>query len=239
MVPPDGQSGLTGDVMALVNNTMFRAASSGTGTFAVSFAITGYMTPAQAGATSGAVYSYKAQSDDGTEWEVGYGTYTSSGTTLSRTVLKSSNSDSAVNFTAAPKVALVAAIRDLVGSMKDWTPGLTFGGGSTDIAYSTQTGKYWELGPNLVNVIGHIILSNKGSSTGAALITGLPHTAVKGMISFGYYSLTGLTVGGIVAYMASASTITIRQNGTTSSGAVSNSNFSNTSELIFSGAYYR
>ena len=44
----------------------------------------------------------------GTEWEVGIGTYASSGTTLARTVvLSSSNSGSAVNFSAGTKDVFV------------------------------------------------------------------------------------------------------------------------------------
>lgn len=44
----------------------------------------------------------------GTEWEVGIGTYTSSGTTLSRdTVLESSNSGSLVNFSTGTKEVFV------------------------------------------------------------------------------------------------------------------------------------
>lgn len=99
--------------MPFVNRCWFRAASSGSGTFTVSSAITGYLTPAQADAVNGALYSYVAESNDLTEWEVGYGIYTASGTTLSRLVLKSSNSNSAVSFTAAPKVALTALAADV------------------------------------------------------------------------------------------------------------------------------
>lgn len=91
---------------SFVNACVFTAASGGTGSFVVSAAVTGWQTPAQAGAVDGASYRYRAYSSDLSEWEIGTGTYTASGTTLTRTVTASSNAGSAVNFTAAPSVAL-------------------------------------------------------------------------------------------------------------------------------------
>lgn len=104
----------------LINRVYFRVTSTGTGTFTVSTAITGYMTPAQADAKDKLWYSYSAESDDLTQWEIGVGQYTASGTTLTRTtVLKSSSSNSAVNFTIAPKVAITALASDIrpIGQM--------------------------------------------------------------------------------------------------------------------------
>lgn len=98
----------------LVNRVYFRVTANGTGTFTVSTAITGYMTPAQGDAKDKLWYSYSAESDNLSEWEVGVGQYTTSGTTLTRTtVLKSSNGNATVNFTAAPKVALTVLAADL------------------------------------------------------------------------------------------------------------------------------
>jgi hypothetical protein len=101
--------------MSLVNGCWFRASAGGTGTFTVSSAITGYMTPATAGAVDAFTYSYRASSDDGTQWEIGIGTYTAAGPTLSRGIIKkSSNSNNAVNFSVAPKVALTYLVEDIV-----------------------------------------------------------------------------------------------------------------------------
>lgn len=119
--------------MALVNRCWFRASSGGTGAFTVSSAITGFLTPANAGAANGSYYSYAAESDDLTQWEVGVGLYTSSGTTLSRIVLKSSNANAAVNFSAAPKVALMALADDLSPApQKGYLYGLTLSNNATD-----------------------------------------------------------------------------------------------------------
>ena len=62
-----------------------------------------------------------------------------------------------------------------VQSSSTWTPVLTFGGGSTGITYTTQSATYSVIGNVcFLNVL--ITLSNKGSSTGTAAITGLGFT---------------------------------------------------------------
>ena len=59
-----------------------------------------------------------------------------------------------------------------------WTMGMTFGGGTTGITYTLRGGYYTKIG-NLVTVTGFLLLSSKGSSTGAALLTGLPFAATN------------------------------------------------------------
>lgn len=54
-----------------------------------------------------------------------------------------------------------------------FTPGISFGGGTTGITYTAQVGAYTRIG-NRVFFQARVILSSKGSSTGAALMTGLP-----------------------------------------------------------------
>jgi len=80
--------------------------TTGTGTFTLAGASAGYQSFAAIGNGNNTYYTIAAQT--GTEWEVGIGTYTSSGTTLSRdTILASSNSGSAVNFSAGTKDVFV------------------------------------------------------------------------------------------------------------------------------------
>jgi hypothetical protein len=54
-----------------------------------------------------------------------------------------------------------------------FTPAIAFGGASVGITYSQQQGFYTKIG-NLVTCQIRIVLSNKGSSSGDASITGLP-----------------------------------------------------------------
>lgn len=97
---------------SLVNECYFNATSAGTGSFVVASAVTGYYTPAQLTnpvIANAVTYHYRAESSDLTEYESGIGTYTVGTVTLARTtVLQSSNAGAAVNFTAAPRVRLVA-----------------------------------------------------------------------------------------------------------------------------------
>jgi hypothetical protein len=80
--------------------------TTGTGTVTLLGASTGYQSFSAIGNGNTTYYTIAGQT--GSEWEVGIGTYTSSGTTLSRTtVLSSSNSGSLVSFSAGTKDVFV------------------------------------------------------------------------------------------------------------------------------------
>jgi len=76
--------------------------TTGTGTVTLAGAVTGFQSFSAIGNANTTYYAIVLPG--GTEWEIGIGTYTSSGTTLSRdTILASSNSGSAVSFSAGSK----------------------------------------------------------------------------------------------------------------------------------------
>ena len=80
--------------------------TTGTGTITLGGAQTGF--ESFAGIGDGNTTYYVIQHTSANEFEVGLGTYTASGTTLSRdTIYTSSNSDAAVNFSAGTKIVFV------------------------------------------------------------------------------------------------------------------------------------
>ena len=94
--------------MALIVNDRVRESTTvvGTGTATLLGAITGYQAFSVIG--NGNTCYYTIADQIGANWEVGIGTYTSSGNTLARTtVLKSSNSNNLVSFTAGTKDVFV------------------------------------------------------------------------------------------------------------------------------------
>ena len=104
--------------MALVLKDRVRetTTTTGTGTVTLAGAVTGFQSFSAIGNGNTTFYTIAGQGTS--EWEVGIGTYTSSGTTLSRTtVLASSNSGSLVNFSAGTKDVFVTypAGRTLTG----------------------------------------------------------------------------------------------------------------------------
>jgi hypothetical protein len=130
--------------------------TTGTGTVTLLGAATGFQSFAAIGDTNSTYYAIVAQT--GTEWEVGIGTYTSSGTTLSRTtVLSSSNSGSLVNFSAGTKDVFVSYPAELA----------TFANGDGVVIenYTTLTGTYtMTTGKNGLSV-GPITISSGSSFT--------------------------------------------------------------------------
>lgn len=111
----------------LVNRAKVATSTTGTGTITLGSAEDGYQTFADAGVANSDVVRYIIE--DGSNFEIGTGTYTSSGTTLSRTVSESSNSNNAINLSGSATVFVGATAQDL-------SP---LGGGSNKVFFENDT----------------------------------------------------------------------------------------------------
>ena len=96
----------------LKNRAKMSTSTTGTGTITLGSAESGYQTFADAGVANADVVRYVIE-DTGGAFEIGTGTYTSSGTTLSRTVSESSNSDAAINLSGSATVFIGATAEDI------------------------------------------------------------------------------------------------------------------------------
>jgi hypothetical protein len=89
-------------MVKLVNRAKMSTATTGTGTITLGTSESGYQSFADAGVVDGDVVRYVIE--DGVNWEIGTGTYTASGTTLTRTVSESSNAGAAITLTGTAVV---------------------------------------------------------------------------------------------------------------------------------------
>jgi hypothetical protein len=99
-------------MVKLVNRAKMSTATTGTGAITLGSAETGYQSFADAGVADGEVVRYVIE--DGNEWEIGTGTYTASGATLSRTVSESSNSDAAIDLSGNAVVYVSATAANII-----------------------------------------------------------------------------------------------------------------------------
>jgi hypothetical protein len=124
--------------MALVLDDRVKETSTttGTGTLNLSGAVSGFQTFV-AGVGDGNTTYYAIVNRDEDEWETGLGTVTDATTdTLARTtVIASSNSDSAVDFSAGTKDVFVTLPASKVASL-DTNNNLTIGSGSAGVDYT-------------------------------------------------------------------------------------------------------
>ena len=105
------------------NRARMATASTGTGTITLGAAQAGFQSFAAAGVATGDQVRYVIE--EGTAWEIGLGTYTAAGTTLTRTLLESSTGALLVLGGAAVVYLSVAAqdLPDLVNIQEFATPG--------------------------------------------------------------------------------------------------------------------
>ena len=108
--------------------------TTGTGNIALGGAVTNFETFSANLSNSDTTY-YAIVDNTNNAFEVGLGTYNSSGNTLSRSVIASSNSNSAVNLGAGTKEVFITAIADKI-VMEDGSNNVSIGGTVTATAFS-------------------------------------------------------------------------------------------------------
>ena len=142
--------------------------------------------------------------------------------------------------------AQTTALSDNVADLADyetgtWTPTLTFGGLSVGITYSSQVGRYTKIGDRVFFQIW-LNVTAKGSSTGSALLTGLPFTSNAATNSNSPLALrlSGVTFDSdSAAYIAPADT-EVNLNGISNAGVLNTLDdlaFAATSTIMVAGQY--
>ena len=121
-----------------------------------------------------------------------------------------------------------------------WTATLSFGGNSVGLTYSVRTGYYMKVG-RIVTATLYVLLTDKGSSTGQLILSGLPYTALGSnayaaaslhlnLVSFSGFPQAYVVNGSTLAYFGqTADSGTFTQ--------LTNSNISNTTGIIFTVTY--
>lgn len=99
----------------LVNRAKMTTATTGTGTITLGSALDGFQTFTEAGVTNGQTVQYCIE--DAANFEIGTGVFTASGTTLTRSVSESSNSDNAINLSGTAIVFITAVAADLTSNV--------------------------------------------------------------------------------------------------------------------------
>lgn len=123
----------------------------------------------------------------------------------------------------------------------DFTPGLQFGGGSTGMTFSAQLGSYVKLG-RLVIISGLITLTAKGSSTGNALITGLPFNIGNankffGSLKFNYNGFTAGVLSPGYQSIVNSATLNTTKDATGVNTVMTHADYTNSSAITLLYAY--
>jgi hypothetical protein len=175
-------------VLTMFDRVRETTVTSGTGTVSLAGAVTGFASFSSTVGNGNQCY-YALADQSGANWEVGIGTYTASGSTLSRsTVLASSNSGSLVSFGTNTKDVFVTC----PGSI------LSLIGGSPSLFTATANA-------TVANTASETTLL--GSGTGSLTV---PSVIIGKCIRFrarGFWSTLALTAGNITLNFKAGSTV--------------------------------
>jgi hypothetical protein len=173
--------------LVLANRVQETTTTTGTGTVTLAGAVAGFQSFAVIGNANTTYYTITS----GNDWEVGIGTYTSSGTTLARTTVLSSSAGGTTKITLAG-TSTVFVTYPSEEAILDGYGLLPVANGGTGVATSTGTGNVvLSTSPTLVTPV-----------LGAASATSI--TAALGAVGTPSYTFTGDTNTGIFSPSADA-----------------------------------
>lgn len=142
------------------------------------------------------------------------------------------------------QAAILSTLQKLAGGITAnyasgaWTPALAFGGASVGLTYTSRSGKYTQVG-GLIIAEFSIVLSAVGSSAGAATIGGLPVASIaSGSSLLGAYSALATISGPVILTVPAGSSVNLLASGAAATSALTNSNFTSTSNFQGSVIYW-
>ena len=186
--------------------------SAGTGSFLLNGAYTGFRSFSSV-CSVGDTFYYVIDSDLGSEWETGLGTYSAVNTLTRTTVHSSSNSNNIVTFSAGTKNVYISLTGNQLGTLSTLAGSETLTNKTINASNNTITNVSLTSG-----VTGTLPLANGGTGTTTAQ---LAINALAGAVTSGNY-LRGNGTNVVMATIAAGDVPTLNQNTTgTASGSVS------------------
>ena len=185
-------------MVSIVNRAKMTTTTTGTGTITLGSASSGYQSFADAGVANGDVVRYVIE--DGSAWEIGTGTYTTSGTTLSRTPLQSSASGAAISLTGSAVVYISVIAAQLIPIL-----GLYTGNPSSPTAPSATGTNAISIGSGASAASNtSTALGNNSGGSGSVTATGAGAMALGGSRASGADSFAAATADITTTYGATA-----------------------------------